>query len=84
MNYLKKMSLTGKTAFITGATGGIGASIVEALCQFGAKVVVSDLDDTRVDQFVQELVDKGYSASGAALDVTDSKAVQEIHDRAIA
>ena len=76
MNYRKKLDLTGKTAFITGATGGIGASIVEALCQFGAKVIVSDLDEERVDDLVQKLTKDGHSAVGLTLEITDSAAVQ--------
>lgn len=84
MNFAEKLSLTGKTAFITGATGGIGESIAEALCQFGARVVVSDLDETKVNALVQKLSDAGHSASGAALDITDSSAVQTTHDKVTA
>jgi len=84
MNYLQKSDLTGKTAFVTGATGGIGASIAEALCQFGARVIVSDLDRTRVNDLVQRLTDDGYTASGSALDITDSEAVQATHDKVVA
>ena len=84
MNYSEKLSLAGKTAFVTGATGGIGASIVEALCQFGARVIVSDLDQTRINALVQSMVDRGHAASGVALDITDSNAVKKVHDDAIA
>lgn len=84
VNYRKKLDLTGKTAFITGATGGIGASIVEALCQFGAKVIVSDLDEERVDDLVQKLTKDGHSAVGLTLEITDSAAVQSAHDSVLA
>lgn len=84
MNYPEKLSLAGKTAFVTGATGGIGASIVEALCQFGARVIVSDLDQAKINALVQSMIDKGHEASGVALDITDSNAVQKVHDDTIA
>ena len=84
MNYLEKFDLTGKTAFVTGATGGIGVSIVEALCQFGARVIVSDLDASRVNELVTRLADDGFLSSGVALDITDSEAVQATHDKILA
>ena len=47
--------LTGKTAFITGATKGIGRSIVEAFVDHGATVVLSSR--------------KGHEAEAAALEI---------------
>ena len=41
MDIKKKFDLTGKVAVITGASKGIGKSMVEGLAQSGAKVVVS-------------------------------------------
>ena len=41
---LDQFDLTGKTALVTGAARGIGASCVEALASAGAKVLVTDID----------------------------------------
>lgn len=80
MDYQAKHFLTGKTAFLTGATGGIGASIAEALCQFGANVILSDLQMDRIEAEVAKLTAKGFRANGVALDVTDVASVQTTHD----
>lgn len=41
--YLKKMDLTGRTAFVTGGLGLIGFEVSRALCEAGAKTVVCDI-----------------------------------------
>lgn len=42
------MQITDKVAIVTGAAGGIGAALAEALLAGGARVVVSDLDGERL------------------------------------
>lgn len=43
IDYLKKMDLRGKTAFVTGGLGLIGLEITRALAQAGARTVVLDI-----------------------------------------
>ena len=38
------MKLKGRTYIVTGAAGGIGQGVTEALLQEGANVVLTDLD----------------------------------------
>ena len=47
--------LTGKTALITGATGGIGNAIARALHHQGATVAISGTRREVLDQFAGEL-----------------------------
>jgi len=41
--YLKKLDLSGKTAFVTGGLGLIGFEVSRALCETGARTVVCDI-----------------------------------------
>ena len=53
----------GKVAIVTGGASGIGAACAATLAREGAKVVVTDLDDTGG----QTVVDKIRSAGGEAI-----------------
>ena len=50
--------LTGKTALVTGATGGIGGAIARAFHQQGATVAISGTRRDVLDQFAGELKDR--------------------------
>lgn len=63
--------LTGKTALVTGATGGIGEAVVRRLAAEGATVVVTDLDVDGCEKLADEV---GGGALGLALDVADESA----------
>ncbi|NED70652.1 SDR family NAD(P)-dependent oxidoreductase, partial [Streptomyces sp. SID10244] len=43
------MQLDGKVAIVTGGAGGIGAAIAQALVTQGARVVVTDLNQTSLE-----------------------------------
>lgn len=47
--------LTGKTALLTGASGGIGASIASTLIKQGAKVAISGTREERLKELAAEL-----------------------------
>lgn len=66
--------MAGKTALVTGATGGIGDAVVRRLAAEGAAVVVTDLDADRCEKLAEEV---GGGALGLALDVSDEAAWQE-------
>ena len=70
MNQPKKTGrVQEKVALVTGAAGGIGAAVAEALAAEGAQVVLADLD---ADDCVQLAADLGGTAH--ALDVTKEDA----------
>ncbi|MGB3501622.1 MAG: SDR family oxidoreductase [Mesorhizobium sp.] len=64
------LELHGKTAIVTGSTGGIGLQIARALAVEGAHVVISGRDSSKVDQAVASITDKGDNAIGVVSDIT--------------
>ena len=71
------MGLTGKVAWVTGATGAIGREIALGFAQEGAKVAVSARSEDALTSLVGEIEDAGGSALAVGVDVTDAAAVKE-------
>jgi len=71
--------LTGKTALITGASGGIGAEIARALHAQGAHVVLSGTREAVLKELAGDLADR---ASVAVADLSDAAAVDGLVDAA--
>ena len=75
---MNAFSLKGKTAWITGASYGIGFAIAEAYAAAGAKIVFNDINRELVDKGLKAYAGKGIDASGYVCDVTDEDAVQAL------
>lgn len=71
--------LSGKTALVTGATGGIGAEIARALHAQGAHVVLSGTREAVLQELKDEL---GERASVAAANLSDSASVDGLIEAA--
>jgi len=67
------IDLTGKTAFVTGSTRGIGHAIARVLHAAGAKVAVVGRDQARAEAVAAELGDR---AVGVACDVAQADQVE--------
>ena len=65
------MRLDGRTALVTGGTGGIGAATCRRLAAEGARVAVSDLDGERARELAAEL-----DGVGLELDVRSTASVR--------
>ena len=72
--------LTGKTALVTGASGGIGGAIAKALHGAGAAVALSG---TRVDPLEALAAELGERAYVAPCNLSDRDAVKELPKAAI-
>ena len=71
------LGLSGKTAVVTGAGGGIGRAVAIALTEVGVKTVVLDRTQDLVDATLEEMSNLGLTATGFSCDVTDEKAVNQ-------
>ena len=71
--------LTGKTALVTGATGGIGGEIAKALHAAGATVVLSGTREAVLQDLAQQL---GERASAVAANLSDAESVDSLIGRA--
>ena len=67
--------LSGKVAFVTGASAGIGRAAAMALAAEDAAVVVADVDTARGEEVAAEIRDKGGRAFFVRTDVSDDAQV---------
>jgi len=72
--------LDNKTAVITGAAQGIGAEMAKAMAAEGAKVLVTDIQDTA--DTVKAITDAGGTAVGMKVDVTSNDDLQAMVSKA--
>ena len=68
--------MSGKVAVVTGAAQGIGRVYAEALAANGARVVVTDIEDTR--GVVSAIKAEGGEAIGMTTDVTSDDSLEEM------
>ena len=76
--------LTGRSALVTGAAGGIGSAVAEALARAGAAVLVTDVDEEAAAAVARKLTASGLAADSTALDVTDRAGADAAASRAAA
>ncbi len=75
---MKKFSLEGKTALVTGGSYGIGFAIATGFHAAGATIVFNDINQELVDKGLKAYAEAGIPAHGYVCDVTDEKAVQAL------
>ena len=68
--------LAGNVAVVTGAASGLGRGIAEAFVREGLRVVIADVDGTRLDVEVARLGALGGDVIGVVTDVGDPDAVE--------
>ncbi len=76
------LGIKDRVAIVTGAGGGIGATICEHLAREGAKVVVADIDADKAQAQAMQLEASGGSAIAVTADITDPSSVRNLVARA--
>lgn len=79
-----KNDLQGKTALVTGAASGIGRAVALLYGEYGAKVMVSDIDETQGRQVVAELQASGATAQFYKADVGDPEQCRQLVQATVA
>jgi 3-oxoacyl-[acyl-carrier protein] reductase len=74
---VKAYDLTGRTAFVTGAAGGIGRASAVLLAEAGATVHCADRDAQGLHDTATLIKDRGAAARIHHLDVTDREQLRE-------
>ncbi|MBM6615571.1 3-oxoacyl-ACP reductase FabG [Desemzia sp. RIT804] len=69
--------LTGKVAFVTGGTSGIGEFTAKAFSENGAKVIVAGRDEEDGTRIVKEIEGKGGQALFVKLDITEKEDIKQ-------
>jgi len=62
-------------AVVTGAGSGIGQALAQRLAQYGAKVAISDIDETGLQQTHQLIKNQTSDVHSTTLDVSDREAM---------
>ncbi len=84
MGILDKFSLNNHVVVVTGATGVLGKSFVDALAEAGAKVAVLGRNREKLQERVQAIEAKGAEALAIQVDVLNEEDVIRARDEIIA
>lgn len=74
---------TGKVAFVTGGSAGMGAATVRAFAEAGAAVAIVDLNADAAERFAAELNAAGHRAIGIGCDVSNEQQVADAVARTV-
>lgn len=75
--------LTGKTALVTGASGGLGRDAARAYAECGAKVALLARRKEKLEDVVEEISQLGGEAIAIQCDVTDEEIVKDAVEEVI-
>ena len=71
---LAAFDLRGRTALVTGSSGGIGFALAAGLASAGARILLNGRDASRLQDAAQRLQALGHAVQTLAFDVTDPQA----------
>lgn len=77
------LALTGRTAFVSGSSSGIGAAIAAELAAQGAAVIIHGRDRMRAEAVANEIRSRGGQATIAIGDLVDDESAKKACDAAL-
>ena len=80
---LSRFSLEGRTAIITGGSGGIGRACAVAFAKAGANIVIASLPPDSIAPVVHDVQALGVQGLGLAVDVSDAEQVKSMVDQTL-
>jgi NAD(P)-dependent dehydrogenase (short-subunit alcohol dehydrogenase family) len=81
---LRRFSLEGRVAIVTGASSGLGAHFAELLAGVGARVALAARRTDKLEPLARRIRDVGGDARAFELDVTKTASITECLDRVVA
>ena len=81
---MKLFDLSGKTAFVSGATHGLGMAMATGLAEAGASIIISSTSSKKLNQALADYKSKGFDVSGVVLDVTEDEQVATVTSKILA
>jgi NAD(P)-dependent dehydrogenase (short-subunit alcohol dehydrogenase family) len=82
MSYTHPDSMRGHVAIVTGAAQGVGKGIAAALLERGASVLLTDIQDDKLDATIEELTAHG-PVEAVVADLRDPESAQRIVAKAL-
>jgi NAD(P)-dependent dehydrogenase (short-subunit alcohol dehydrogenase family) len=81
---LSRFSLEGRTAIITGGSGGIGRACASAFATAGANIVIASLPPDSIPPVVEEVEALGVTGLGLTVEVSSAEQVKSMVDQTLA
>jgi len=74
-------NLSGKRAFVTGATHGLGMAMARGLAEAGAELIINGTTPSRMDEALEKYKNEGFKARGYIFDVTQEEKAKKYVDK---
>jgi len=81
---ISRFSLEGRTAIITGGSGGIGRACAVAFAKAGANIIIASLPPDSIPPVVEEVKTLGVQSLGLAVDVSNTDQVTSMVQQTLA
>lgn len=85
MTSLTKLSRSVKNSvtLITGAGSGMGKATAKVFAEEGAKVIVTDMNESNVAEVTKEILKENRTCKGYVLDITSKEQIEEVLENVI-